>query len=410
MAIFLTTYRSSLVPLIQAIEHLKDKEEIAKEAEAALSAPSPTSLIAIQIISGLGERVSTLLRQQNLEELAKKVHCLTAEHILSACLQLRSDKHGEALIPSAISLGVKHEVKTGPNILEVLSQQVLCHIFSFIDPLNNVALTCRAFRDCAQLVKASRILSQPLPRISLLDFGLTLPTQELDCTVAHRFLYQRQKILEVIKRSFSFQLIQDIDSQPKPFTISQFVDFAYSVQIIQLFGRTLSVNYHECHAPVSYIQNEISSLRDKIAASGKTFTMLEYINKHEPLTCIPKAIRFCTTLATLHISNSLIRTLPNEIRNLKRLETLSLGKNCLVELPQALGECTQLRWIDIGFNLLKTIPSSILSLPRLETFTADEDVVLPQEFTQTHTVVQIDRERVLAYRVKVYRHFGIPLP
>ena len=406
MAIFLTTYRSSIVPFIQAVEPLKDKVEITEEAETALSTQNPTSLIAIQIISVLGEKISARLRQQNLEELAQKVILLTEEYILSASLQLRTDKSSSLAMP----LEGRHKAKQDPTILETLPQTVLCHIFSFIDPLDNVALTCRAFRDCAQLVTATRILSQPQSRISLFDFGLTPLTQELDFASAHRFLYHRQKILEIIKKTLPFQLIQDIDSQVKPLTVPQFVNTAYSYQIIQLFGQKLSQHYREYHDSLSYIQREISHLRDKIAAYGNTFRTLEYISQQEPLTCIPKAIRFCTTLVTLHISNSLIRKLPDEVRNLKRLENLSVERNCLTELPEALGECEHLQVINIEFNLMKRIPSKVLSLPHLQLLQADEDVGLPQAFEQTHSVVRSNRENVEAYRLKRCRQLCIPLP
>jgi Leucine-rich repeat (LRR) protein len=61
-----------------------------------------------------------------------------------------------------------------------------------------------------------------------------------------------------------------------------------------------------------------------------------------------------------------IKTIPNEIGQLNKLETLILSDNIIEFLPESIGQCKALKHLDIKDNLLSTLPNSFGALSNLE--------------------------------------------
>lgn len=60
-----------------------------------------------------------------------------------------------------------------------------------------------------------------------------------------------------------------------------------------------------------------------------------------------------------------LKTVPEEIFELKRLESLSLGSNQITNVPKIISELHSLKYLDLEYNKIGNFPSSILNLPSL---------------------------------------------
>ena len=68
--------------------------------------------------------------------------------------------------------------------------------------------------------------------------------------------------------------------------------------------------------------------------------------------------------SVLHFS--LLAALPDELCNLKKLETLSLNNNQLRELPSTFGQLSALKTLSLSGNQLRALPSQLCSLRHLD--------------------------------------------
>ncbi len=71
------------------------------------------------------------------------------------------------------------------------------------------------------------------------------------------------------------------------------------------------------------------------------------------------------TAVQLDLSGQGLRTLPESVRKLKKLQRLDLHDNQLETLPAWLGELRQLRVVTLHHNQLKALPKSLCSAPQL---------------------------------------------
>ena len=78
-------------------------------------------------------------------------------------------------------------------------------------------------------------------------------------------------------------------------------------------------------------------------------------------------------LARLVVSHNQLSQLPEEIRNLQRLQLLDVSHNHLTSLPSVVGECTQLRKILANANELHAVPTSLARLPHLACLLLDDN-------------------------------------
>jgi len=72
-------------------------------------------------------------------------------------------------------------------------------------------------------------------------------------------------------------------------------------------------------------------------------------------------------LTRIDLSMNRLKTIPQEIKILSKLEELILSDNRISALPVELGECTKLKTLLLDKNQLKEMPLSITNLPNLET-------------------------------------------
>ncbi|KAI7833336.1 hypothetical protein BX661DRAFT_131554, partial [Kickxella alabastrina] len=68
----------------------------------------------------------------------------------------------------------------------------------------------------------------------------------------------------------------------------------------------------------------------------------------------------------LNLSNNVLRTLPDEIGYLRRLQILDVSSNQIESLPPTIAYCRELRAIYASYNRLSTLPSAVRHLHALE--------------------------------------------
>ena len=84
------------------------------------------------------------------------------------------------------------------------------------------------------------------------------------------------------------------------------------------------------------------------------------------LEFLPKTIHLLSSLTELYLSSNNLRTLPNEITQLKNLKILYLRNNKLEKLPTSIELMQSLEVLDISLNNLQNLPISIYKLRNLK--------------------------------------------
>jgi Leucine-rich repeat (LRR) protein len=85
-----------------------------------------------------------------------------------------------------------------------------------------------------------------------------------------------------------------------------------------------------------------------------------------PLRSIPENIGNLKHLRTLCVQNTSLVTLPESIGRLQNLIELELQGNGLFSLPENIGELQNLRILELSYNNLTSLPESIGNLHNLE--------------------------------------------
>lgn len=115
-----------------------------------------------------------------------------------------------------------------------------------------------------------------------------------------------------------------------------------------------------------------SALRAHVETAQKTGV---FQLKDRGLTEFPSELQKLTSnLRTIDLSNNkidslpplIIAVLPDELCNLKKLETLSLNNNHLRELPSSFGQLSALKTLSLSGNQLGALPPQLCSLRHLD--------------------------------------------
>ncbi|MEC5174335.1 leucine-rich repeat domain-containing protein [Chryseobacterium nepalense] len=86
------------------------------------------------------------------------------------------------------------------------------------------------------------------------------------------------------------------------------------------------------------------------------------------------------------------RNLPPSIKNLKNLETLSLGRNLMSELPEEIGYLNMVNDIWLSDNVLTTLPNGFSKLQNLKTLNLSNNAfkVFPKELYKISNLKRLD--------------------
>ncbi len=111
----------------------------------------------------------------------------------------------------------------------------------------------------------------------------------------------------------------------------------------------------------------------------KHLTKLEIVNTKftDIEQGFPDEIKFlASSLIDLHIYNTKITSLSNDISKLKRLQTLKLSNTGLTSLPDSIGDLPLLNFLQLPYNNLSSLPSSITNLRSLQQLTLSNNPYL----------------------------------
>ena len=109
--------------------------------------------------------------------------------------------------------------------------------------------------------------------------------------------------------------------------------------------------------------NKLSSLPDSIKEFKKLTTLSLNNNK---LQCLPKSIVELKSLEKLLLSDNQLKEIPTNIDELTKLQVLGLGNNQLEKLPTSIGNLKNLMYLNVTNNKLVSLPPKIKDMKQLK--------------------------------------------
>ncbi len=122
--------------------------------------------------------------------------------------------------------------------------------------------------------------------------------------------------------------------------------------------------------PLKTLPNEIGNLK-KMEFLEISSTSLEEV---------PHEIGLLKCLRWLQIDYAKLKVIPNEINNLEKLELLCIGDNQIEFLPEEIGFLTNLSGLTIKNNKIKSFPSSISNLRNLKYIDIENNPIVDDEY------------------------------
>lgn len=123
------------------------------------------------------------------------------------------------------------------------------------------------------------------------------------------------------------------------------------------------------------------------------FSKLQKLHlKRNLLKSLPDNMKNLSGLVELYLHSNEIQVLPDGIKDLVSLQYLDISSNVLSHLPDSIGELSKLRKLQVSNNRLKKIPRSIGKLKRLETLELmnNEIVILPLEICNCTSLITLN--------------------
>ncbi|GKU93307.1 hypothetical protein SLEP1_g6912 [Rubroshorea leprosula] len=109
--------------------------------------------------------------------------------------------------------------------------------------------------------------------------------------------------------------------------------------------------------------NQLRSIPDSIGQLSKLESMDLLGNQ---LRSIPDSIRQLSKLESMDLSWNQLRSIPDSIGQLSKLKSMDLLGNQLRSIPDSIGQLSKLESMDLSWNQLRSIPDSIGQLSKLE--------------------------------------------
>lgn len=123
---------------------------------------------------------------------------------------------------------------------------------------------------------------------------------------------------------------------------------------------------NETNHPVTDI---VIDEHDYVRSLPDNLKTLRYLNtlviQNQPMQELPDSIGSLTNLTTLIIANTPISALPDSIGALTNLERLEIRGTHIKKLPDSIGALTNLETLQLSYNRLDSLPESVTNLTKL---------------------------------------------
>lgn len=111
------------------------------------------------------------------------------------------------------------------------------------------------------------------------------------------------------------------------------------------------------------VQERLSELPESL----RSLTQLKSLSlRNNSLTTLPEWLGELTQLQYLNLSDNKLTTLPESIGNLKQLNDLAFQDNLLLRLPESIGQLIHLSGLNLNNNRLSVLPESLRHLQQLK--------------------------------------------
>ena len=121
------------------------------------------------------------------------------------------------------------------------------------------------------------------------------------------------------------------------------------------------------------------------------------------LVCLPEEISQLKKLETLTLSQNIISSFPDSFVNLKSLQTVNVSCNNLTEFPIALCQLTRVDFVDLSSNKITAIPNGIDVISAVEiNLNRNQIAVIPE------SISKCQRLKVLRLEENCIEIMGLP--
>uniref|UniRef100_A0A096MDZ3 Leucine-rich repeat-containing protein 39 n=1 Tax=Poecilia formosa TaxID=48698 RepID=A0A096MDZ3_POEFO len=129
-------------------------------------------------------------------------------------------------------------------------------------------------------------------------------------------------------------------------------------------------------------RNAVTEIPQQI---GKLTRLRELLLSYNRIRVVPEELGGCESLERLELAmNRDLKELPDQLRNLVRLQHLDLSMNDFVSLPDCVVALPALQWLDMGGNRLQQLPDDIHRMQMLQTLwlQRNELQILPENISR----------------------------
>ncbi|TWW58355.1 Leucine-rich repeat-containing protein 39 [Takifugu flavidus] len=110
------------------------------------------------------------------------------------------------------------------------------------------------------------------------------------------------------------------------------------------------------------------AVRPLVLLSGELPQLKELLLSYNRIQLVPEELGCCQSLERLELAmNRNLDQLPNQLRNLKKLQHLDLSMNNFTRVPDCVVGMPMLEWLDMGGNHLQHLPEDIHRMEKLHT-------------------------------------------
>ncbi|CAL8237035.1 unnamed protein product [Boreogadus saida] len=136
--------------------------------------------------------------------------------------------------------------------------------------------------------------------------------------------------------------------------------------------------------------NSLQELPDGLGSTLNNLRIL--ILRRNKFTSVPSVVFELGQLVELDMSHNCLRSLSEDIGQLKRLQKLCISHNKIQYLPSQIGALEGLEELDVSFNDIRDVPRSFMQLNKLHTLDADHNKLnqFPSEILALRDLEELD--------------------
>ncbi|MBN1602128.1 MAG: leucine-rich repeat domain-containing protein [Chitinispirillaceae bacterium] len=218
------------------------------------------------------------------------------------------------------------------------------------------------------------------------EFAFCKKIRELNCAAnkLSTFLSSQDTLLEITSAVFDQNILTSIpDAVCNSPTLEKLSVRDNRVTDISHVSRCTTLVY------LYMDNNNIRSLPEDLGSLSKLEVLTFSRNQ---ISYIPKSINGCTALRKLDCTSNRIHKLPEQFFECRKLVDLYISSNHIAKIPVQLGMLDSLRWLFADNNAIASLPESLSDLENLQwlSISGNQIMNLPSSIAQLHKLKNLN--------------------